>query len=80
VADRVSCGPGPPVAPAESIRHPRHHFRVWTATPLVALEVDEQAYFLDYQTDRAAYIDAFLRNLDWHVVNHWVEAYRIPME
>jgi Fe-Mn family superoxide dismutase len=53
-------------------------FPVWNATPLVALDVYEHAYFLDYQTDRAAYIEAFLRNLDWGVVNHWVEAYRVP--
>lgn len=53
-------------------------FPVWNATPLVALDVYEHAYFLDYQTDRASYIDAFLRNLDWGVVNGWVDAYRIP--
>jgi superoxide dismutase, Fe-Mn family len=53
-------------------------FPVWNATPLVALDVYEHAYFLDYQTDRAAYIDAFLRNLDWSVVNGWIASYRIP--
>ena len=53
-------------------------FPVWNATPLVALDVYEHAYFLDYQTDRAAYIEAFLRNLDWDVVNGWIRAYRIP--
>jgi Fe-Mn family superoxide dismutase len=53
-------------------------FPVWNATPLVALDVYEHAYFLDYQTDRAAYIEAFLRNLDWGVVNGWISAYRIP--
>ena len=55
-------------------------FPVWNATPLVALDVYEHAYYLDYQTDRAAYIEAFLRNLDWGVVNGWVESYRIPTE
>ena len=55
-------------------------FPVWNATPLVALDVYEHAYFLDYQTDRSAYIEAFLRNLDWGVVNSWVESYRIPTE
>ena len=48
--------------------------------PLIALDVYEHAYFLDYQTDRAAYIEAFLRNLDWGVVNGWVESYRVPTE
>ena len=53
-------------------------FPVWNATPLVALDVYEHAYFLDYQTDRASYIDAFFANLDWHVVNGWIEQYGIP--
>ena len=53
-------------------------FPVWNATPLVALDVYEHAYFLDYQTDRAAYIEAFLRNLDWGVVNSWVESLPHP--
>ena len=53
-------------------------FPVWNATPLVALDVYEHAYFLDYQTDRASYIDAFFANLDWSVVNDWAQGYRIP--
>jgi len=53
-------------------------FPVWNATPLVALDVYEHAYFLDYQTDRGSYIDAFFDNLDWDVVNGWVEHYSIP--
>jgi Fe-Mn family superoxide dismutase len=52
-------------------------FPIWNATPLVALDVYEHAYFLDYQTDRAAYIDAFLANLDWDVVEGWVTRYQI---
>ena len=53
-------------------------FPVWNATPLVALDVYEHAYFLDYQTDRASYIDAFFDNLDWSVVNDWISRYQIP--
>ncbi len=53
-------------------------FPIWNATPLVALDVYEHAYFLDYQTDRASYIDAFFDNLDWGVVNGWVAGYQIP--
>ena len=53
-------------------------FPVWNATPLVALDVYEHAYFLDYQTDRGSYIDAFFDNLDWDVVNGWIEHYSIP--
>jgi Fe-Mn family superoxide dismutase len=54
-------------------------FPVWNATPLVALDVYEHAYFLDYQTDRASYIDAFFANLDWGVVNDWIGRYGIPL-
>jgi superoxide dismutase, Fe-Mn family len=54
-------------------------FPVWNATPLVALDVYEHAYFLDYQTDRASYIDAFFGNLDWPTVNDWVARYQIPL-
>jgi Fe-Mn family superoxide dismutase len=52
-------------------------FPIWNATPLVALDVYEHAYFLDYQTDRASYIQAFFNNLDWGVVNDWVSKYQI---
>ncbi len=52
-------------------------FPVWNATPLVALDVYEHAYWLDYRTDRAGYIDAFFANLDWGVVNEWVAGYGI---
>jgi Fe-Mn family superoxide dismutase len=52
-------------------------FPIWNATPLVALDVYEHAYFLDYQTDRASYIEAFFANLDWDVVNSWVSKYQI---
>jgi Fe-Mn family superoxide dismutase len=53
-------------------------YPIWNATPLVALDVYEHAYFMDYQTDRASYVDAFFENLDWGVVNGWVAAYGIP--
>ena len=54
-------------------------FPIWNATPLVALDVYEHAYFLDFQTDRGAYIDAFFDNLDWNVVNGWISQYEIPL-
>ncbi|MFN2469920.1 MAG: superoxide dismutase [Gaiellaceae bacterium] len=54
-------------------------YPIWNATPLVALDVYEHAYFLDYQTDRGSYIDAFFNNLDWAVVNDWVSRYQIPL-
>jgi len=52
-------------------------YPVWNATPLVALDVYEHAYFMDFGTDRGAYIDAFLANLDYAVVNDWVQKYGV---
>ena len=54
-------------------------YPIWNATPLIALDVYEHAYFLDYQTDRASYIEAFFANLDWSTVNDWVNGYAIPL-
>jgi len=53
-------------------------FPVWNATPLVALDVYEHAYFVDFGTDRRAYIAAFFDNLDYAVVEAAVETYAIP--
>ena len=55
-------------------------FPIWNATPLVALDVYEHAYFVDYQTDRGSYIDAFFHNLDWSTINDWVAKYQIPLK
>jgi superoxide dismutase, Fe-Mn family len=55
-------------------------YPIWNATPLVALDVYEHAYFLDYQTDRASYIDSFFNNLDWATVNDWVSKYQVPLK
>jgi Fe-Mn family superoxide dismutase len=52
-------------------------FAVWNATALVALDVYEHAYFIDFGTDRASYIDKFFDNLDYDVVNDWVQKYGI---
>jgi superoxide dismutase, Fe-Mn family len=52
-------------------------FPIWNATPLVALDVYEHAYFIDFGTDRGAYIDAFFNNLDYDVVNDWAQRYGV---
>lgn len=38
---------------------------VWGAIPVLVLDVYEHAYFIDYGSDRAAYIDDYFANLDW---------------
>lgn len=40
-------------------------FPIWHATPLVALDVYEHAYMMDYGVARADYIEAFFKNLNW---------------
>ena len=44
-------------------------FPLWNATPVLALDVYEHAYWLDYGRLRAKYIEAFFNNLDWAAVN-----------
>ena len=43
-------------------------FPVWGASPVVALDTYEHAYFIDYGVNRAQYIDAFFTNCNWDVV------------
>lgn len=44
-------------------------FPIWNHTLLLALDVYEHAYYLDFQTARAKYIEAYLQCIDWDAVN-----------
>lgn len=46
-------------------------FPIWHATPLVALDVYEHAYFMDYGVARADYIESFFKNLNWDQVEEF---------
>jgi len=46
----------------------QNSYPVWNCSLLVALDTYEHAYWMDYGTGRAAYIDAFFRNMNWKVV------------
>ncbi len=53
-----------------------HNYWAWdhmhgavTGTPLIALDMYEHAYHMDYGTQAARYVDAFMANLDWEVVD-----------
>ncbi len=52
-----------------------HSDGVWSAAPLLILDVYEHAYFTDYGTARKSYIEAFLKNIDWAEVNQKIERY-----
>ena len=46
------------------------------AAPLLALDMYEHAYHLDFGANASAYIDAFMRNVDWSVVSDRLMAAR----
>ena len=46
---------------------------VWGATPIIVIDVYEHAYFMDYGSDRGAYLDKILPNLNWDVINERVK-------
>jgi Fe-Mn family superoxide dismutase len=47
----------------------QHNGHVIQSIPILPMDVFEHAYYIDYGTNRAGYIDAFLNNLDWNVIN-----------
>jgi Fe-Mn family superoxide dismutase len=44
-------------------------FPAWNNTLLLAMDVYEHAYYLDFQTARAKYVEAYLQVVDWDAVN-----------
>lgn len=53
-----------------------HNYWCWdhtngpaTGVPLIALDMYEHAFHMDYGAAAAKYIDAFMRNLDWEVID-----------
>ena len=39
-----------------------------TCVPILVMDIFEHAYFPDYKTDRASYINAFFKNINWEEV------------
>jgi Fe-Mn family superoxide dismutase len=48
----------------------------WGATVLLAIDVWEHAYYLNYQNKRPAYVDAFFNVINWDDVSKRLEAAR----
>ncbi|MES1228170.1 MAG: Fe-Mn family superoxide dismutase, partial [Armatimonadota bacterium] len=44
-------------------------FPAWNHTLLLNMDVYEHAYYLDFQTGRLKYIDAYMNVIDWDAVN-----------
>ncbi|MBI4127957.1 MAG: superoxide dismutase [Parcubacteria group bacterium] len=47
---------------------------IWGAIPIVVLDVYEHAYFIDYGSDRKAYIEDYMKNLNWQPAEHLYES------
>lgn len=47
-----------------------HAYPIWDAAPILAFDAYEHAYFLDYGTARAKYIEAVFTNLDWSFIEN----------
>jgi len=65
--------------PAESrlINHigdSQNTYGFWGATPIVALDTYEHAYFVDYGVNRGGYIDTFFENMNWEAVQKSFES------
>ncbi len=43
---------------------------LWMSTPLLALDVYEHAYYVDYKNNKAEYITKFMGHIDWAEINH----------
>lgn len=43
----------------------QNSFPIWNSTMVLALDTYEHAYWLDYQQNRAAYVDTFMKNINW---------------
>jgi len=50
---------------------------IWGAVPVLVLDVYEHAYFIDYATNRKAYIDAFFKNIRWQECNEVIKRYKL---
>jgi Fe-Mn family superoxide dismutase len=60
-----------------------HNYWAWdhmhgavTGAPLIALDMYEHSYHMDYGTAAARYLDAFMANLDWEMIDRRYRAAR----
>ena len=56
-------------------RAPDHAHALAGGRPILALDMYEHSYHLDYGANAAAYVDAFMRAIDWSAVRHRYDAH-----
>ena len=44
-------------------------YGVFGASPVLVMDMYEHAYFIDFGSDKKAYIEAFFQNLNWEIIN-----------
>lgn len=47
-----------------------NHGGIWGAMPIIVLDMYEHAFFIDYGSDRKAYIEDYMKNLNWEAAQH----------
>ena len=52
-------------------------YPIWNGTPLVAMDCFEHAYWMDFGTGKASYIDTFFKLLDWDPIQRRAEQFGI---
>lgn len=53
---------------------------IWNAFPLLVLDVYEHAYMIDFGIDRSKYIDVFMKNINFDIVNRRLAIYNLLMD
>lgn len=48
---------------------------IWMAYPILIMDVYEHAYMIDFGIDRKKYMDIFMKNINWNVVNNRLKYY-----
>lgn len=56
----------------------QNSFPIWNHTCVLAMDVYEHAYYLDFGTARMKYIEAYLQVIDWDAVNRRGEGVVLP--
>ncbi|HRI44729.1 MAG TPA: Fe-Mn family superoxide dismutase [Fimbriimonadaceae bacterium] len=56
----------------------QNSFPIWNHTCVLAMDVYEHAYYLDFATARMKYIEAYLQVIDWDAVNRRGERVVLP--